>query len=93
MVTEKRTGHLPVLLAILIWGTTFIFTKILLADFQPMEILFFRFIMGYLILLIAYIRSHIHHRKIGAPVYEVGRKITDKFFYWLYHCNGRNHID
>ncbi|RKJ06979.1 hypothetical protein D7X87_01910 [bacterium D16-54] len=39
---------------ILIWGTTFISTKILLADFQPVEILFFRFIMGYLVLLIAY---------------------------------------
>lgn len=54
MVTEKRTGHLAALLTILIWGTTFISTKILLADFQPVEILFFRFIMGYLILLIAY---------------------------------------
>lgn len=52
--TEKRTGHLAALLTILIWGTTFISTKILLADFQPVEILFFRFIMGYLILLIAY---------------------------------------
>ena len=54
MVTEKRTGHLAALLTILIWGTTFISTKILLIDFQPVEILFFRFIMGYLVLLIAY---------------------------------------
>lgn len=29
MVTEKRTGHLAALLTILIWGTTFISTKIL----------------------------------------------------------------
>ena len=54
MVTEKRTGHLAALLTILIWGTTFISTKILLIDFQPVEILFFSFIMGYLVLLIAY---------------------------------------
>ena len=54
MVTEKRIGHLAALLTILIWGTTFISTKILLTDFQPVEILFFRFIMGYLVLLIAY---------------------------------------
>ena len=40
-----------------------------------------------------YIRSPVYHRNIGAPVYEVGRKIADKFFYWLYRCNGRNHID
>lgn len=57
MVTEKRTGHLAALFTILIWGTTFISTKILLADFQPVEILFFRFIMGYLVLLTAYPHS------------------------------------
>lgn len=56
MVTEKRTGHLAALLTILIWGTTFISTKILLTDFQPVEILFFRFIMGYMILLAIYPR-------------------------------------
>ncbi|MDE6892944.1 MAG: DMT family transporter, partial [Lachnospiraceae bacterium] len=54
MAAEKRNGHLAALLTILIWGTTFISTKILLADFQPVEILFFRFIMGYLVLLAAY---------------------------------------
>lgn len=41
-------------MTIVIWGTTFISTKILLADFQPVEILFFRFVMGFLALLIAY---------------------------------------
>ena len=49
MAAEKRNGHLAALLTILIWGTTFISTKILLADFQPVEILFFRFLMGYLV--------------------------------------------
>ena len=32
---------------ILIWGTAFISTKVLLEDFMPVEILFFRFVMGY----------------------------------------------
>ena len=46
-MTQNRTaGHLAALLTILIWGTTFISTKILLTDFQPVEILFFRFVMG-----------------------------------------------
>lgn len=54
MMTEKHTGHLAALLTILIWGTTFISTKILLADFQPVEILFFRFIIGYSVLLTVY---------------------------------------
>lgn len=56
MVVKKRVGHLAALLTILIWGTTFISTKILLADFQPIEILFFRFIMGYAVLLAVYPR-------------------------------------
>ncbi|MCM1254062.1 MAG: DMT family transporter [Clostridium sp.] len=54
MENKKTTGHLAALLTILIWGTTFISTKILLVDFLPVEILFFRFIMGFLALLAAY---------------------------------------
>lgn len=52
METKKSIGHLAALLTIIIWGTTFISTKILLQDFQPVEILSFRFIMGLLVLLI-----------------------------------------
>jgi len=44
-------GRLAALLTVLIWGTTFISTKILLVDFQPVEILFFRFVMGWIALL------------------------------------------
>mgnify|MGYP001623044063 FL=1 len=54
MEQNKATGHLSALLTILIWGTTFISTKVLLVDFQPVEILFFRFVMGLLALLIVY---------------------------------------
>ena len=46
MERNKLTGHLSALLTILIWGTTFISTKLLLADFQPVEILFGRFLIG-----------------------------------------------
>ena len=49
-------GHLFALLTIVIWGTTFISTKILLKDFQPVEILFFRFVMGLAALLAVYPR-------------------------------------
>lgn len=54
MENRQTTGHLSALLTIIIWGTTFISTKILLADFQPVEILFFRFVMGLLILMLVY---------------------------------------
>lgn len=52
MENKNTIGHLAVLLTIIIWGTTFISTKILLVDFQPVEILFFRFVMGFVVLLI-----------------------------------------
>lgn len=54
MESRKTFGHLAALLTIVVWGTTFISTKILLVDFQPVEILFFRFVMGFFVLLAAY---------------------------------------
>lgn len=54
---KVNTGHLLALITILIWGTTFVSTKILLIDFTPVEILFFRFIIGYVVLFLIYPRS------------------------------------
>lgn len=54
MENKNKAGHLCALLTIIIWGTTFISTKVLLVDFRPVEILFFRFAMGLLMLLIIY---------------------------------------
>ena len=54
MENKHTTGHLLAVLTILIWGTTFISTKILLNDFTPVEILFFRFILGFVALMIVY---------------------------------------
>lgn len=44
---KYMAGHGAACLTVLIWGTTFISTKILLKSFTPMEILFLRFLMGY----------------------------------------------
>lgn len=52
MGNRKQTGHLAALFTIIIWGTTFISTKVLLTDFRPAEILFFRFVMGFAALLL-----------------------------------------
>ena len=49
-------GHGAALLTILIWGTTFISTKVLLTSFQPVEILFLRFVLGFLALCLIYPR-------------------------------------
>lgn len=55
METQRiSAGHLAAFVTILIWGTTYISTKILLVDFSSIEILFFRFILGYLTLLLVY---------------------------------------
>ena len=50
--SKRTSGHFAALVTILVWGTTLIFTKALLADFQPIEILFFRFTLGLLALLL-----------------------------------------
>lgn len=52
METKKSTGHLLALLSVAVWGTTFISTKVLLTAFQPVEILFFRFTIAFLALLV-----------------------------------------
>ncbi len=64
MEHKKTAGHLAALLTIVVWGTTFISTKVLLVGFQPVEILFFRFVMGFLALLIAHPhRLHTQNRR------------------------------
>lgn len=50
MKHKETAGHLAAVFTVIIWGTTFISTKILLEDFKPLEILIFRFIMGFLAL-------------------------------------------
>ena len=54
MMNKNLKGHLAALITIFIWGTTFISTKLLLVDFKPIEILFFRFLLGLLLLIIIY---------------------------------------
>ena len=56
MELKNTKGHFAALLTIIIWGITFISTKILLNDFQPVEILFYRFVIGFLVLTIVYPR-------------------------------------
>lgn len=48
--SARTRGHAAALFTILIWGTTFISTKVLLRDFLPIEILFIRFAIGTLAL-------------------------------------------
>ncbi|MCX8617500.1 DMT family transporter [Gilliamella sp. B2923] len=50
LFSSQTKGHLIALMTVFLWGTTFIATKVLLIDFKPIEILFYRFGLGYLML-------------------------------------------
>ncbi|MCM1334999.1 MAG: DMT family transporter [Bacteroides sp.] len=56
MKQKETAAHAAALVTVLIWGTTFISTKLLLTDFTPIEILLLRFTLGFLALLAAYPR-------------------------------------
>ena len=50
---QTTQGHLSAFFTISIWGTTFISIKVLLAEFSPVEILFYRLVFGFIVLLLA----------------------------------------
>ena len=50
MTKKQLTSHGFALFTILIWGTTFVATKVLLEDMSPIQILVYRFVLGYLAL-------------------------------------------
>ena len=54
MKEQAIKGHLISFFTVLIWGTTFISTKVLLEAYHPVEILFIRFVMGLLALYLIY---------------------------------------
>ena len=47
-------GHLAAIFSVVIWGMTFIFSKIMLSVFTPLEILIYRFGLGILALAVIY---------------------------------------
>lgn len=50
-------GHLLALFTVIVWGTTFIVSKVLLRTFSSAEIILFRFSLGYAVLWLAAPRS------------------------------------
>lgn len=56
MNNRTTIGHIVALITIVIWGTTFISTKILLRVCTPIEILFCRFLIGLVVLILIYPR-------------------------------------
>ena len=48
--SSEVRGHALALITILVWGLTFVSTKVLLGEFEPVEILFYRFLIGFIAL-------------------------------------------
>lgn len=47
---KKLTGHIFALITIIVWGSTFITTKMLLSEFTPVQIMLCRFAIAYVVL-------------------------------------------
>lgn len=64
MKVKLNLGHVAASITIIIWATTFVSTKVLIQSFHPVEILLFRFILGFIALCIVYPhRLHIVDRR------------------------------
>ena len=53
-IESASAGHTIALITVVIWGVTFVSTKMLLEDFTPLEILVFRFGIGFTALSLLY---------------------------------------
>lgn len=58
MIDKKIFLNLIALITVVIWATTFISSKILLSVFTPLEVMFYRFVIAYLLLLIIHPKFH-----------------------------------
>ena len=50
----QPVGHVMAAIAICVWGSTFIFSKIMLRDFTPLQIMTMRFVVAYIVLWCLY---------------------------------------
>lgn len=83
MTSKKTRGHLAALFCAVVWGTTFISTKVLLRDFNPVEILFYRFLIGYLVLWIAFPKV-MKPQKLSHEWYFLAAGATGVTVYYLF---------
>ena len=58
MKSRTMSYYLLAIITVIVWGSTFISTKILLTAFTPVEILVYRFLLAWLLLFIVY--PHVH---------------------------------
>lgn len=92
---RKIWGHIAALLTVIVWGSTFVFTKLLLLNgLSPAHIFTFRFIIAY-VLLLAFSVSRKSHRWMAATgkdeLLMAGLGITGGSLYFLAENEAMNH--
>ena len=83
MKNKITFGHCAALITIIIWGTTFISTKVLLNILSPIEILFIRFLIGYIILWSIY-PHHLHLTHKKEELYFMAAGLCGVTLYYLF---------
>ncbi|MDE6590426.1 MAG: DMT family transporter, partial [Oscillospiraceae bacterium] len=75
-------GHLMALFSTVVWGTTFVSTKVLLRAFHPVEIMVFRFVIAWVVLFLCSPRTLLHKDwKSEIPFARAG--LTGKTLYFV----------
>ncbi len=64
-------GHIFTFITISIWSVAFVSNKVLIEYLTPIEIMIFRFILGYLVLLVAY------------PYWSLPNSLKDELFFFV----------
>lgn len=82
MENSNLKAHIFALITIFIWGSTFISTKLLLTDFTAVEILFYRFIIGYLVLIFIYPQTY-RPQNLRQELYLAAAGLTGITLYYL----------
>lgn len=59
---SRLHGHIYALITTMIWGATFISTKVLLVEFSPVEIMFFRLVLAFIALSLINPHRMIFHK-------------------------------
>lgn len=79
---HQVTGHIAAIVTCLIWGTTFVSTKVLLQDFGPVDLLFLRFLLGYFTLWL--MRPKKLRTEKGQEIIFVGAGLCGVCLYYLF---------
>lgn len=79
---SPAVGHLLALAVSIVWGTTYISTKVLLDAFHPVEILIFRFVLAWAILFLCAPKPHLP-RSFRSELPFLGAALSGLTFYSL----------